>query len=134
MCSADLQGVGDVGRLGQAAQAAGGLDRPLHLELGGVPVAGEVLLDLGAGQAADRHTRLGRRQDHHPPRVGHQNARPRVLVVGVKLLDGHHKPGKGQRPPEKKYPPVCQPFSYLHTIKIAKIDNSLRWRSFSSFH
>ena len=27
------------------------------------------------------------------------------------LLKGHHQPGKRQRPPEKKYPPVCQPFS-----------------------
>jgi len=84
------QCVGHVGRLGQFAQAAGRLDRPLHLKLRGVPVARQVLLDRRRGQAADSYPRLLGRQHNHPPRVGHQDARPRVLVVGVKLLDGHH--------------------------------------------
>ena len=85
----DSNRVGDVRRIGQGVQPADRLDRQLHLELGGVPVTGEALLDLGRRQSADGDSPLGCRQEYHPACVGHEYRGARVCVVCVEVFDRH---------------------------------------------
>ena len=82
------QRIGHVRRLGGLGQIPLQLNRPLHLRLAGVAVAGDGLLDPVSGKLLDLDAALAGRQQDHAAGMAHQDGGARVGVVGVKLLDG----------------------------------------------
>ena len=84
----DGDGVGDVGGVGRLVQAELGRHGELDLLLGGVAVAGDGFFDGGGRQVFEFEAGLGGGEEDDAARVGHEDRGPRVLVVGVELLDG----------------------------------------------
>src|SRR6516225_12271208 len=90
MTQGHCQGIGHVRRFRSFIKSELSLDSPLNLLLGCPAISGDRFLDprgivTNQGQAA-----LLGRQENHAASMPHQNSRPWMLVVGIKLLYRNH--------------------------------------------